>query len=65
MPKDTRPKGTIATRFEVWCGECAAWELLPALGKKLAAEDAKRFGWVRTREQGWLCPLCAKEKGQC
>lgn len=56
--------GHISIEFTFWCGlrDCEYWEQFGGPKKKFAIEDAKKRGWKKTKNHGWVCPECASGK---
>jgi hypothetical protein len=54
--------GDISREHTFWCGhpDCAEWKTFPSWTLTIAHRDAKRAGWRKTKEHGWLCPACVK-----
>lgn len=54
-------KGEITREHTVWCGLCVCWMQRAVRTKTAMAHCARKLGWVFTRKNGWVCPIC-KEK---
>lgn len=59
-PSD-KVKGDITKEFTAWCGCCPNWyQVGHVRTKKQATNFFKRVhGWKLTKENGWICPICA------
>ena len=54
-------RGDITTEYTFWCGieKCIDWYQFSSTNKTDAIKEAKRNGWEKTKEFGWICPQCA------
>jgi len=52
--------GHITNDYTIFCGLCTQWVIANSHTKKGAIEDAKQFGYKKTKAHGWLCPHCYK-----
>ncbi len=57
-------KGNGMTRSHtVWCfdgndGGCGEWKSVLSWTLAEAASEARKLGWLHTKENGWICPDC-------
>ncbi|MGI8827998.1 MAG: hypothetical protein ACR2JC_20685 [Chloroflexota bacterium] len=53
-------KGHIYAEYWMLCGLCGRETALDARKRRVAIEEARERGWVRTREHGWVCSECKR-----
>lgn len=47
--------GKISNEYFVTCGRC---EVRFILGEKKEKAKAISHGWINTKKDGWICPVC-------
>jgi hypothetical protein len=54
--------GKICRAYTVWCKRCSEMGFTSFSWKRDAENAFRRRGWKKTKDEGWICPKCAKER---